>query len=179
MGWWAQAFPDDMRTIAMLGFPIGSHGDRRLNLTGFNDDEVVTDVKDSYTHIQQIIGEEPIPYFTPYAADIDERVRGLVAGLGDLPVAWDVPADDWDVGITAQHVYDRVVPEVADGAIIEFHLDGPSSAQSTAVALPQIVTDLREQGFQFVTIPDMAQPCGAGTPVAATPVSSPVSSPAP
>src|SRR5262249_32446675 len=93
MGWWALDFPDDMRTIAMLGFPIGSHGDVRLNLTGFNDDDVVTDVKDSYSHIQQIIGEDPIPYFTPYAADSDERVRGIVAGLGYLPVLWEVPAD--------------------------------------------------------------------------------------
>jgi hypothetical protein len=174
MGWWAQAFPDDMRTLAMLGFPIGSHGDVRLNLTGFSDDEVVKDVKDSYTHIQQIIGKEPVPYFTPYAADMDERVREIIARLGYLPVAWDVPADDWAAGITPEYVYDRVVPNVEDGSIIEFHLDGPASEQSTAVALPWIVRDLKQQGFQFVTIQDMAQPCGAATPVpAASPSASP------
>ncbi|MFN8590837.1 MAG: polysaccharide deacetylase family protein [Thermomicrobiales bacterium] len=165
MGWWAKAFPDDMRTIAMLGFPIGSHGDVRLNLTGFNDDEVQTDVRDSLKHIQEITGEEPDPYFTPYAADIDERVREIVAREGLLPVAWDVAAADWDFGITAQDVYDRVVPNVTDGSIIEMHLDGPSSAESTAAALPKIVHDLRAQGYRFVTIPEMAQPCGAGTPV--------------
>jgi hypothetical protein len=170
MGWWAQAFPDDMRTIAMLGFPIGSHGDVRLNLTGFTDDEVVTDVKDSYSHIEQIIGTEPIPYFTPYAADSDERVRNIIARLGYLPVAWDVPADDWDSGITADHVYNRVVPNVEDGSIVEFHLDGPSTAESTAVALPEIVEALQAQGYRFVTIQEMAQPCGAATPAAGTPV---------
>jgi peptidoglycan/xylan/chitin deacetylase (PgdA/CDA1 family) len=177
MGWWALDFPDDMRTIAMLGFPIGSHGDVRLNLTGFTDDQVVTDVEDSYTHIQQIIGIEPIPYFTPYAADSDERVRSIIASLGYLPVAWDVPADDWDYGVTADHVYNRVVPNVEDGSIVEFHLDGPSTAASTAVALPKIVAELQAQGFQFVTIPDMAQPCGAATPTAGTPVRSAVPSP--
>jgi peptidoglycan/xylan/chitin deacetylase (PgdA/CDA1 family) len=172
MGWWALAFPDDMRTIAMLGFPIGTHGDVRLNLTGFSDDEVVTDLKDSAVHIQQVIGEDPVPYFTPYAADIDERVRSLVANEGYLPVAWDVPADDWGEDVSAEYVYDRVVPNVEDGAIVEFHLDGPSSAQSTAIAIPWIVKALREQGYQFVTIPDMAQPCPAGvTPVPATPLS--------
>jgi peptidoglycan/xylan/chitin deacetylase (PgdA/CDA1 family) len=170
MGWWALAFPDDMRTIAMLGFPIGTHGDVRLNLTGFSDDEVVTDLRDSATHIRQVIGKDPVPYFTAFAADIDERVRSLVASEGYLPVAWEVPADDWGEDISAEYVYDRVVPNVEDGAIVEFHLDGPSSKQATAVALPQIVEALRERGFQFVTIPDMAQPCPAGaTPVAATP----------
>lgn len=167
MGWWALAFPDDMRTIAMLGFPIGSHGDVRLNLTGFSDAEVVTDVRDSLTHIRQVTGQAPAAYFTPYAADIDERVREIIAREGMLPVAWDVPADDWDVDVTAEHVYDRVMPNVVDGSIIEMHLDGPASAKSTAVALPWIVRDLKARGFQFVTIQDMAQPCAAATPVAA------------
>jgi peptidoglycan/xylan/chitin deacetylase (PgdA/CDA1 family) len=170
MGWWALAFPDDMRTIAMLGFPIGTHGDVRLNLTGFSDEEVITDIRDSARHIRQVIGKPPEAYFTPYAADSDERVRSLIASEGYLPVAWDVPADDWDEGVTAEHVFDRVVPNVKDGSIVEFHLDGPSSAESTAVALPWIVEALRERGYQFVTIQNMAQPCGAATPVpAATP----------
>lgn len=171
MGWWALAYPDDMREMAMLGFPIGSHGDARLNLTGYSDSEVEKDVKDSAIHIRQVIGSDPVPYFTPYAADMDERVRSIVARAGYLPVGWDVPADDWDVGITPEYVYDRVVPNVVDGSIVEFHLDGPSSAQSTAVAIPWIVSDLRKQGFRFVTIQEMAQPCGAATPVPSTPVS--------
>ena len=172
MGWWALTFPDDMRTIAMLGFPIGTHGDVRLNLTGFADDEVVTDLRDSATHIRQVIGEDPVPYFTAFAADMDERVRSLVAREGYLPVAWDVPADDWGEDISADYVFDRVVPNVEDGSIVEFHLDGPSSGQATAVAIPRIVEALRERGYQFVTIQDMAQPCPAGaTPVPATPLS--------
>jgi peptidoglycan/xylan/chitin deacetylase (PgdA/CDA1 family) len=182
MGWWALAFPDDMRTIAMLGFPIGTHGDVRLNLTGFSDDEVVIDLKDSATHIRQVIGKDPVAYFTPYAADMDERVRSLVAREGYLPVAWDVPADDWGEGISAEHVFERVVPNVEDGSIVEFHLDGPSSKEATAVAIPWIVEALRERGYHFVTIQDMAQPCPAGaTPVAATPqgMSIPAATPEP
>jgi hypothetical protein len=165
----ATLFP--MRTLAMLGFPIGTHGDVRLNLTGFSDSEVVADIRDSATHIRQVIGRDPVPYFTPYAADMDERVRNLAARQGYLPVGWDVPADDWRDDITAEYVYDRVVPNVEDGSIVEFHIDGPASAESTAVAIPWIVETLRERGFQFVTIPDMAQPCGAATPVPSTPVS--------
>ena len=170
MGWWALAFPDDMRTMAMLGFPIGTHGDVRLNLTGFSDDEVVIDLRDSATHIRQVIGKDPAAYFTAYAADMDERVRSLVAREGYLPVAWDVPADDWGEDISAEYVFERVVPNVEDGSIVEFHLDGPSSKEATAVAIPRIVEALRERGYHFVTIQDMAQPCPAGTtPVPATP----------
>jgi peptidoglycan/xylan/chitin deacetylase (PgdA/CDA1 family) len=105
---------------------------------------------------------------------MDDRVRNLVGREGYLPVGWDVAADDWDVGITAEYVYDRVVPNVEDGSIVEFHLDGPSSAESTSVAIPWIVSDLRKQGFTFVTIPEMAQPCGAATPQARPQAASPV-----
>lgn len=180
MGWWALQYPDDMRTMAMLGFPIGTHGDVRLNLTEFSDEEIVTDLRDSAAHIRQIIGSDPAAYFTPYAADMDDRVRGVVAREGYLPVGWDVPADDWDEGITAEYVYDKVVPNVEDGSIVEFHLDGPSSAESTAVAIPRIVEDLKARGFQFVTVQDMAQPCGAATPVPSTPVfARPATAPSP
>lgn len=165
MGWWALANPDDMREMAMLGFPIGTHGDRRMNLTSHSDDDVVVDLLDSAKHIKEVIGSEPVPYFTPYAADMDDRVRNLVAREGYLPVGWDVSADDWDVGITPEYVYDRVTPNVEDGSIVEFHLDGPSSEESSAVAIPWIVEDLKAQGFSFVTVPEMAQPCGVATPV--------------
>jgi peptidoglycan/xylan/chitin deacetylase (PgdA/CDA1 family) len=167
MGWWALENQDDMREMAMLGFPIGTHGDTRMVLTEHSDNDVLNDLRSSATNIKQVIGTEPAPYFTPYAADIDDRVRGLVASQGYLPVSWDVSAADWDVDITADYVYERVVPNVEDGSIIEFHLDGPSSAQSTAVAVPWIVEDLRSKGFTFVTVQDMAQPCGVATPVPA------------
>ena len=63
-------------------------------------------------------------------------MRRIIARLGYLPVFWDVPADDWGAGITAEQVYAHVVPNVVDGSIMEFHLDAPSSAEATAIALP-------------------------------------------
>ena len=48
---------------------------------------------------------------------------------------------------------------VHDGAIVELHLDGPASAESTGLALPRVIRDLRAQGYRFVSIPEMAAPC--------------------
>jgi peptidoglycan/xylan/chitin deacetylase (PgdA/CDA1 family) len=169
MGWWAQQFPQDMKEIHDLGFLIGTHGDTRGNLPQYSDDEILKDLKDSETHIEQVIGEEIGSYFTPYAADMDERVRSIVASQGFLPVAWDVSAADYGPDIDADYVFERVAPNVVDGTIVEFHLDGPASAQSTAIALPWLVENLRDKGFTFVTIQDMAQPCGAPIPQKSTP----------
>jgi peptidoglycan/xylan/chitin deacetylase (PgdA/CDA1 family) len=159
MGWWVTEHPDDLRRIAAAGFPIGSHGDHRLELTGLSDVEVLAEVTGSAAAIEAVLGVPPAPWFTPYANEVDDRIRRLVGGLGYMPVGWRVPAADFGPNATAESVYGRVMPNVYDGAIVELHLDGPASETSTAVALPWIVQELRAAGYTFVTVPELATPC--------------------
>lgn len=161
MGWWAETYPREVRRIADQGFVIGSHGDQRHELTSLGDTQVAQDVADADAAITEALGERPSPWFTAYGAASDDRTRGIVARTGYLPVEWRVPAADFGPGATAKSVYSRVMPSVYDGAIVEFHLDGPASATSTAVALPWIVDELSDAGYEFVTIPEMADPCEA------------------
>ena len=109
--------------------------------------------------IEAATGTPPVPYFTPYAAAIDARVRHLVADQGYLSVGWEVPAADYGAEATAEGVYARVMDNIYDGAIVELHLDGPASAESTGRALPRMIDALRAQGYQFVTIPQLLAPC--------------------
>ncbi len=159
MGWWAEEFSDDLKQMVKGGFVIGSHGDDRLELTDRSDDEVAQDVRDSFRAIERAGGAKPEPYFTPYAADMDERVRGIVARAGYLPVFWEVSAQDYGPDVTSMNVYENVMYNIYDGAIVELHLDGPATAASTGTALPWIVAELRDAGYTFVTIPEMARPC--------------------
>jgi peptidoglycan/xylan/chitin deacetylase (PgdA/CDA1 family) len=161
MGWWAAANPDLLSRIDAAGFAIGSHGDQRVELTDLSDQQIVQDITDASAAIASVLGRAPEPWFTPYANAADDRVRRLIGQLGSMPVGWEVPAADFDRKATSQSVYDRVMPNAYDGAIVEFHLDGPNSASSTAVALPWIVEELRAQGYTFVTIPELAQPCAS------------------
>lgn len=159
MGWWAAEHPAILTRMVEDGYVIGSHGNGSQELTALSDDEVAADLQDAVEAIEQATGSPPAPYFTPYAAAIDERVRAIVAASGVLPVAWEVPAADYGVDATADGVYDRVMDEMHDGAIVELHLDGPASAESTGVALPRMIRDLRAQNYRFVTIPEMIEPC--------------------
>lgn len=159
MGWWAKEHPEILKDMADAGFMIGSHGDERAELTNRSDAEVTADINQAIAAIRQATGREPAPYFTPYAAAMDERVRGIVARAGYIPVSWDVPAADWDFDVTPDDVFQSVMPNVVDGSIVEFHLDAPTSAESTGVAIPWIVERLKAKGYSFVTIADMALPC--------------------
>jgi peptidoglycan/xylan/chitin deacetylase (PgdA/CDA1 family) len=163
MGDWALANPDFLRQLDQDGFPIGTHGQDSTFLTTASDDEIASNLTTSMTEIGTIIGSPPILWATPYAADTDPRVREVTANLGLVPVGWTVAADDYDSTATEDSVYQRVVGGVTDGAIVEFHLDGPATETSTALALPRIIATLRSEGYTFVTVPEMANPCNPGS----------------
>lgn len=159
MGWWAPQHPEYLRRLNDAGFVIGTHGDQRTLLTNATDEAVLHDVKASIVAIEAVI-ERPIdPWATPYAAATDERVRALVAGLGIMPVGWTVAANDYGASATGDAVYARIMKGVHPGAIVEFHLDGPATERSTAIALPRIIDELRSQGYDLVTVPELAKPC--------------------
>lgn len=161
MGWWVDQDPRPTILSRMVneGYLIGSHGYGSTELTTLSDDAVADDVSHATEAIEEATGRPMDPYFTPYAAAIDDRVRAKVAAQGLLPVAWEVPAADYGADVTADEVYARVMGNMYDGAIVEFHLDAAASAASTGEALPRIITDLRQQGYQFVSIPDLMQSC--------------------
>jgi len=174
MGWWAEQNAPLLRRMVDDGFPIGSHGHLPPELTLRSDEEIAADLRAAEEAIERAAGQPPGPWFTPYAAAIDDRVRAVVAAAGYLPVGWTVRSEDWNPEITADAVYQNVVSDVHDGAIVELHLDASTSVYSTAVALPWIVRDLRAAGYTFVTVPEMALPCppppGAATPPPPAPV---------
>lgn len=159
MGWWTEQNGPFLKRLADDGYLIGSHGYDAIEATTRSDDEVYDDVWHATETIEAAIGRPMDRYFTPYAAAIDDRVRSIVAAQGLLPVAWNVPAADYGEEATEASVYSRVMDNMYDGAIVEFHLDAEKSADTTGRALPRIIDDLRAQGYRFVTIPEMMQPC--------------------
>jgi peptidoglycan/xylan/chitin deacetylase (PgdA/CDA1 family) len=139
---------------------VGSHGDTQRTLTDVTDAEIVAEVHNSAAAIDTVLGQPPVPYYTAYASDSDARVQRVIAGQGYLPVGWTAAGADFHDDDTAQDVYGRVMEGATDGAIIELHLDGPSTEQSTATALPTIIRDLEARGYELVTVPEILMPCG-------------------
>ena len=145
-----------MNRLVADGYVIGSHGYARQELTPLSDANVVKDIQKAGKAIEQATGAPAGPWFTPYAAAIDGRVMSLIAGQGYLPVGWRLAARDYDETAYEADDYQRVVGNAYDGAIVEFHIDGPATATSTGRALPRIIDNLRNRGYRFVTITQMA-----------------------
>ncbi|MCC6793365.1 MAG: polysaccharide deacetylase family protein, partial [Thermomicrobiales bacterium] len=167
MGWWADRYPALARRLATEGYVIGSHGYAAQELTSRSDAAVSSDIRRATTAIAKATGAPPERWFTPYAAAIDDRVKALIAKEGYVPVGWRVPANDYAATATEEDVYRRVVNGAYDGAIVEFHIDGPATKTSTGRALPRIIKTLHDRGYQFVTIPEMALRCPSASAISA------------
>ncbi|HEX5498983.1 MAG TPA: polysaccharide deacetylase family protein [Thermomicrobiales bacterium] len=158
MGWLADQNPYLVQQMSWYG-PVGSHGDVPPELTTRGDDDVAWDIGASTTAITNALGYAPSPIFTGFGGATDERVRWIAANQGYTTIGWGVESGDWTWDATADSVYANVMNNVYDGAIVELHMDSPTSTWSTATALPWIISDLQTRGYTLVSVPTMMGGC--------------------
>jgi peptidoglycan-N-acetylglucosamine deacetylase len=83
-----------------------------------------------------------------------------VAGMGLLPIQWDVSSGDPTASVSAAAITQNVLESVRPGSIVLFHANG--RGHHTDEALPGIVAALKAKGYEFVTVTELM---AAGEPV--------------
>jgi len=86
--------------------------------------------------------------------------NGLVATAQEKKYAvimWSVDSKDWRYrGNTSQSLVESVLKEAKPGGIVLMH-DGGGDRTTTVQALPQIIAQLKKQGYTFVTVPELLE----------------------
>ena len=160
--WWASYYPAWAYDFDQAGFAVGIHGEPGLSLRNQTAEAAMGSVVDAQTRLEEAIGQAVDPVFTPYDRDTDPEVLSMVAMAGFLPVIPNVRArDGHESGASGETIAANILEGAHDGAIIELHLDTATGVTSTAAALPGVISTLRQQGYTFVTIPDLTRPCSA------------------
>jgi peptidoglycan/xylan/chitin deacetylase (PgdA/CDA1 family) len=155
LGWWAEKHPELLRRIAVDGHEIASHGHSVFDLTQVSDVEVRVDLERADAAISAVTGRTTRPLWSASASARDRRVNRIAAELGYRPIFWTYATSDWRPTATAEGIYREVIEHAANGAIVVLHFDSPTTVNSTAVALPRLIDDLRTGGFRLVTITEL------------------------
>ena len=92
-----------------------------------------------------------IRFLRPPGGFVTDGVRQVAAARNYAILGWSVDPKDWEISDTAA-IESSVVRSVRDGDIILLH-DMSDSSVDAALA---IVDDLSAQGFQFVTVSELA-----------------------
>lgn len=148
-GYRLKDYPGEAKQIVSQGHEIGLHGYSHDPMDKMSRRELEQELKDNLKLLPQ--GCEPVFLRAPGGA-CSELVRNTARDFGLAVLNWSVDPRDWatrDAGaITAM-----VIDNVQDGDVILLH-DMTDSSVEAALA---IVDHLQAQGFQFVTVSELAK----------------------
>jgi peptidoglycan-N-acetylglucosamine deacetylase len=97
-------------------------------------------------------GFEPCLFRAP-GGNVTPALLQRARSLGFATIQWDVDPRDWATPGTAT-IYDNVIANADDGAIVIQH-DGGGNRAETLAALPVEIAALRRRGYRFVTLTQM------------------------
>ena len=145
----AEEAPYLVKAEAAEGHCIGNHTYHHVNLTKIPSEYVATEIKACGEVLEKITGQAP-HLFRPPGGDFNAEVALVPSTLGYAMVLWtDDPGDYASPG--SQVILERTLKHATNGGIILLH-DG---IPQTMDILPQLITTLRAEGYQFVTIDEM------------------------
>jgi polysaccharide deacetylase family sporulation protein PdaB len=148
-GEFVEKFPDDVRRIAAAGHEIANHSDAHPRIRGMNLNRLIDDTREAERKIMMVTGTRPTLYRSPYG-EYDENAIKTIEGLGYKFIQWSVDSIDWQEPDPATIVR-RVMDKTVSGSILLFHND----LDNTTQALPEVLTKLRQAGFEFVRASDL------------------------
>ena len=145
-------YPDIIRREEEIGCEVASHTFSHANLNKMSVNEIQTEVANSEDVFMNILGHKPTLVRPPYG-----NANDLVKANIPYPlINWNVDTLDWKYK-NKDTILSRI-REVGnyDGRIILMH----SLYQSTADAVEVIVPEMISQGYQLVTVSQLAQAKG-------------------
>lgn len=152
-GPWARRYPEFVRQIVADGHEIASHGDKHVNLSQYSKEDVRENISKAHQDLKETSGRDA-RFFRPPNGDYDDVVIQTARELGYETVIWSVDSLDWkNPGV--EYMINRVVNQATNGSIILMHAS--DSCQQTHLALPGIISGLRQRGFRLVTLGELAQ----------------------
>ena len=148
LGNMARGNPEIVQRAARERHEIASHTMYHQNLASLSTAAVQSDINEANTTFNAILGTGPA-YTRPPYGNINDVVS---ASVGTPMILWSVDTRDWQNKDTGA-IVSTAMSEVYDGAIILMHDIYPTSVD----AIPTLVDTLRQAGYEFVTISELAK----------------------
>lgn len=144
-GRWTEKFPGYAASIAKEGHEIGNHGFSHGSPNAMSKEQNKNEIQKTADAIKKATGRETGLYAPPSGESASHVVQAAYE-LGHKTVLWSVDTIDWQRP-APQRIVQRVVSKVHNGTIILMHPTAP-----TVEALPQLINDLKNQGYTLVTV---------------------------
>lgn len=143
-----RANPGVARQVKNDGHEIGSHSYSHPQLTSLSSQQVTQQMKDADREIVKATGVLPKSFRPPYGA-----VNWTVSNAARKPsIMWSIDTRDWE-SRNPVAINQVVNQNIHNGAIILLH----DIHQPSINSVPQMIDNLRRQGYEFVTVDELLQ----------------------
>lgn len=141
VGQWAEKYPDSVKAIYDAGHELGNHSYSHPDMTTLTKEKALEQIQKCDDAIEKITGVRP-KLFRPPSGAYNNTVMNAATELGHSVIQWDCDSLDWK-NPTPDEMQRRLMKNVCSGSITLFHV----GKQNTVQALPQIIAQLKEQGY--------------------------------
>ncbi len=128
-----------------MGCEVANHSLTHSSMMNFSAEGVRAEIEATTEKIIAMGGNEP-KFFRPPYGDLSDTMFENI----DLSFIFGIDSRDWMAESTVEDRVNNVMAQIKDGAIILMH--DFSDNFRTVEALPRIISNLRSQGYEFVTV---------------------------
>lgn len=143
--------PEVSQRAKAEGHEVETHTMYHQNLVAIPRGEAEADIREAQGVYREVLGEERRLTRMPYGNSND-----FTADVAGSPLLyWSVDSRDWE-SKDAGKVQEAVISATRDGSVVLMH----DIYDSTVDAVPGIIDGLRAEGFEFVTVLELAEERG-------------------
>ena len=157
IGRFARQRPDIARAVAQAGHVIGNHTLTHPLLIFESEAQTRIQLVDCHQALQDAIGEHSTLFRPPFGGRRPATIT-VARELGMQTVMWNVTGYDWNAPPAAV-IEKKVERQMRGGDVILLHDGGyraPGADRSqTVIATENLIRRYADQGYQFVTVPEM------------------------
>ena len=143
------AYPDTILRMVSDGHEIGIHTWEHATLTKLDEAGILRQINLTQEALQETAGYT-CSVLRPPGGAYNDFVKQVVGSQGIYLANWSVDTLDWKYR-DADSVYEKVMAQVYDGAIILCHDLYPSTAEAMERVIPELVA----RGYQLVTVSEL------------------------
>jgi peptidoglycan/xylan/chitin deacetylase (PgdA/CDA1 family) len=157
IGRYVKQRPDIVRELVRAGQVVGNHTFSHPNLIFASARQTKTELQDCDQALADAVGEHSRLFRPPFGGRRPSTLK-VARALGLEPVMWNVTGWDWK-GKPAEFVERKVRQQIRGGDVILLH-DGDHEAfgadrSQTVIATDRLIARYKNEGYEFVTIPEM------------------------
>lgn len=152
-GHYAESEPALIKRMVDEGHIVGNHSYHHPDFTIINQKAIKEELESLEKKVAEISDQKELKFLRPPRGMFNEQTLKWSNELGYIHVFWSLAFHDWNTKAQKgwSYAYDQVMSQIHPGAIILLH----TVSEDNAEALAQMITALKEKGYQFKSLDDL------------------------